>query len=308
MLIMTRRMTFSAAKADWISTLSPEANERLFGPLAGPEPYGHNYVLDVGVIGNIDPRTGLLVNIKEIDQVVKQNALVHLDRKYLNRQVPFFADKAPSLENLIGFLLRALRPHLPPSVRLHSLRVEATGTLWAEWRDRGLRQNATLTGGALTGAGRKKEYEGDEKEENAMIYVTRQYEFSASHRLNSPHLSPEENRELFGKCNYESGHGHNYELEVTVKGPVQMPAGRVLDTNLLDEMVHREVVDRYDHRHLNLDIEEFHQTVPSAEEIARTIWLRLVDGIPAPARLYKVLLRETPRNIFEYYGEEDPIR
>ena len=135
------------------------------------------------------------------------------------------------------------------------------------------------------------------------MYVTRCYEFAASHRLHSPHLSAEENRELFGKCNYEHGHGHNYEVEVTLAGPIDPRSGRVIDPDVLDEIVHREVVDRYDHRHFNHDIPEFAGLIPSAEIITRMIWNRLEQYIPQPARLYRVLVRETARNIFEYYGE-----
>lgn len=289
MLIMTRRMLFSAAVADWNPALSDEENEALFGPEASREPYGHNYQLDVGVEGEIDPKTGILVNIKEIDRIVKKKAAPLLDRKFINRQSSAFAKQQPTPENLARFIAEELKPELPDAVRLHRIRLETTPTSWTEW-------SAQPTANAA------------KNEERGMIFVTRQYEFSASHRLHSPHLSPEENWELFGKCNYENGHGHNYELEVTVTGPIQERSGRLLDARSLDAIVHHEVVDRYDHRHLNLDIPEFQDTVPSAEEIVRTIWRRLAPCIPAPIKLYKVLLRETPRNIFEYYGEEDPIR
>ena len=136
------------------------------------------------------------------------------------------------------------------------------------------------------------------------MLLTHAYEFAASHRLDSPHLTPEENRELFGKCNYDNGHGHNYHIEITVAGPVDERSGRVLDPEVLDAIVHREVVDRYDHRHFNFDIPEFQGLIPSAEVITRVIWDRLNGHIPAPARLARVVVRETARNIFEYAGEE----
>lgn len=135
------------------------------------------------------------------------------------------------------------------------------------------------------------------------MLMTRVYEFSASHRLHSPHLSAEDNRELFGKCNYDNGHGHNYEVEVTIAGPVDAHSGRVLNPDILDEIANREVIDRYDHRHFNHDLPEFADLVPSAEVITRIIWQRLQSHIPMPATLYRVLVRETSRNIFEYYGE-----
>ena len=137
------------------------------------------------------------------------------------------------------------------------------------------------------------------------MLLTRAYEFAASHRLHSPHLTDAENRELFGKCNYEHGHGHNYELEVTVAGPVDPCTGRILDGEMLDAIVNREVVDRYDHRHFNFDIPEFEEKIPSAEVITLIIWERLRDHIPPPVRLQRVLLRETGRNFFEYQGEDE---
>ena len=134
---------------------------------------------------------------------------------------------------------------------------------------------------------------------------THVYEFAASHRLHSTHLTDEENVELFGKCNYVHGHGHNYVLEVTVAGPIEARSGHILDPRLMDEIVHREVVDRYDHKHFNHDIPEFVGLIPSSEIIVKVIWERLKDKIPAPARLDRVVLRETARNIFEYRGGID---
>src|SRR5688500_15993063 len=97
---MTRRVMFSAAHADWLPQWSREENEAVFGPGAGPEPYGHNYVLDVGVEGEINPKTGILVNIKEIDRIVKEKVVSTLDRKFLNRQVGYFCDRPVTAETL----------------------------------------------------------------------------------------------------------------------------------------------------------------------------------------------------------------
>jgi 6-pyruvoyltetrahydropterin/6-carboxytetrahydropterin synthase len=136
------------------------------------------------------------------------------------------------------------------------------------------------------------------------MQVTQIYEFSASHRLHSDQLSEIENEELFGKCNRLNGHGHNYVFEVTVAGTPDVRTGRVIDSETLDAIVNAEIVERYDHRHLNLDIPEFQTQIPSAEMITKVIYERLADKIPAPARLSRVVLRETARNIFEYSGED----
>jgi 6-pyruvoyltetrahydropterin/6-carboxytetrahydropterin synthase len=282
MITMTRRVTFSAAHADWLPNLSPTENAQIFGPDAGPEPYGHNYTLDVSVRGEIDIKTGIVVNIKEIDRIVKHWVVQVLDRKFINKQVPAFCERPVTAGTLLPFIANALTPKLPHEVTLEALRLETTPLHVAEWMTN---KDAYMN-------------------ESAMIQMTRIYEFAASHRLHSPYLSAEENEELFGKCNYPHGHGHNYVLEVTVIGPLEERTGRVMDESLLDSIVNQEVVDRYDHRHFNLDIPEFKELIPSSEIVTKVIWERLRDHIPGPARLYRVLLRETARNFFEYRGEE----
>jgi 6-pyruvoyltetrahydropterin/6-carboxytetrahydropterin synthase len=136
--------------------------------------------------------------------------------------------------------------------------------------------------------------------------VTRVYEFSASHRLHAPSLSPEENVRVFGKCNNPAGHGHNYTLEVTLRGAPRA-SGELMPAEHFDRLVKAEVIDRWDHRHLNEDLPEFAGVNPTAEEIARLAWRRLATPLAAAAgegrRLYRVKLRETERNHVEYYGE-----
>jgi 6-pyruvoyltetrahydropterin/6-carboxytetrahydropterin synthase len=123
MIIMTRRVTFSAAHANWIAGKTRTENETRFGPSAGPEPHGHNYLLDVSVQGNIAPDTGILVNIKEIDRIVKEKIVQVLDRKFINRQVPAFADRPVTAENVAAFVAEELAPHLPEEAPLCRLRL-----------------------------------------------------------------------------------------------------------------------------------------------------------------------------------------
>jgi 6-pyruvoyltetrahydropterin/6-carboxytetrahydropterin synthase len=138
--------------------------------------------------------------------------------------------------------------------------------------------------------------------------VTRVYEFCASHRLHSPALSAEENERLFGKCNRPGGHGHNYVLEVTVRGEPD-EEGRVMPAELFDAVVEREVIEPWDHRNLNEGIADFAQRNPTAEEIARAAWRRLVaplhEAAGGRAHLARITLRETARNYVEYCGEEE---
>ena len=135
-----------------------------------------------------------------------------------------------------------------------------------------------------------------------MVYLTRKAEFSASHYYHNPQLSPEENRRLFGKCNNPNGHGHNYTLEVTVKGEVDSQSGFVVDLKQLKEILSREVLDALDHRFLNKEVPEFASRIPTTENIAISVWQRLQSRLER-AQLHRVRLYETPDLFVDYYGE-----
>jgi len=135
-----------------------------------------------------------------------------------------------------------------------------------------------------------------------MIYLTRRVEFSASHYYHNPEFSAEENRRIFGKCNNPHGHGHNYILEVTVKGEIDSRSGFVIDLKQLKEIMNREVVDALDHRHLNKEVPEFAQQIPTSENIAIAIWKRLTPKLKL-AQLHRVRLYETPDLFVDFYGE-----
>jgi 6-pyruvoyltetrahydropterin/6-carboxytetrahydropterin synthase len=136
------------------------------------------------------------------------------------------------------------------------------------------------------------------------VRVTRRYRFAASHRLHSSAFSEDENRELYGKCSNPYGHGHDYVLEVTAIGPVNQSSGQVVHVPTLDRLVSEEVLRDFDHRYLNVDIEEFKTAVATSENIIRVIEDRLnarwPDAFPGEwPRLQGIRLRETKRNVFE---------
>jgi 6-pyruvoyltetrahydropterin/6-carboxytetrahydropterin synthase len=137
-----------------------------------------------------------------------------------------------------------------------------------------------------------------------MVYLTRRAEFSASHYYDNPAFTPEENSRLFGKCNNPNGHGHNYTLEVTVKGEVNPRSGFVVDLKQLKEIMHREVLDALDHRFLNKEVPEFFTLIPTTENIAIAIWRRLEPKLKS-ARLHRVRVYETPDLFVDVFGEED---
>jgi len=136
-----------------------------------------------------------------------------------------------------------------------------------------------------------------------MVFLTRKAEFSASHVYNNPALTAEENQRLFGKCNNANGHGHNYMLEVTVKGAVDPKSGFVVDLKELKDVMSREVLDAFDHRFLNKEVPEFLTKIPTTENIAIAIWQRLAPKLKA-AQLHRVRVYETPDLFVDFYGEE----
>ena len=135
-----------------------------------------------------------------------------------------------------------------------------------------------------------------------MVYLTRRCEFSASHYYHNPDFSPEENRRIFGKCNNPNGHGHNYTLELTVKGEVDPRSGFVVDLRELKEIMEREVMQAFDHRHLNFEVPEFRDQIPTTENVAIAIWNRLAPELKA-GKIHRVRVYETPDLFVDFYGE-----
>lgn len=135
-----------------------------------------------------------------------------------------------------------------------------------------------------------------------MILLTRKAEFSASHYYWNEQWSEEENQRRFGKCSNRNGHGHNYTLEVTVAGEVDPVTGFVVDLKELKDVMEREVVSVYDHRHLNVEVSEFRTAMPTTENIAVAVWQRL-EGKIRGAKLHRVRVYEMPDLFAEYRGE-----
>ena len=134
------------------------------------------------------------------------------------------------------------------------------------------------------------------------VYVTRKLHFNAAHRLHNPEKSAAWNRETFGLCNSENWHGHNYVLEVTVAGEPDPETGYVIDLGVLKRLVTERIIDRVDHKNLNLDVDFLDGILPSTENFVVAIWHELADALPA-GRLHRLRLFETERNFAEYRGE-----
>jgi 6-pyruvoyltetrahydropterin/6-carboxytetrahydropterin synthase len=136
-----------------------------------------------------------------------------------------------------------------------------------------------------------------------MVYLTRKCEFSAAHYYHNPAFSPEENQRIFGKCNNPNGHGHNYTLEVTVKGKVDPRSGFVVDLKDLKDTLESEVLSALDHRFLNKEVPEFRDRIPTTENLAIAIWERLQPRMKV-AQLHRVRVYETPDLFVDFYGEK----
>lgn len=276
-MYLRRRAAFSAGLAFWLPNKTDDENRRLFGPQASRWGHGHDYIVEVTVAGEVDSKTGMVVNITDVDRALKRHVTGPLHHKHLTHEVAHFRDTPPTPENIARFVADQFGAHFPQALaRLARVVVWESPTLWATF---------------------------SKENEETMVALTRSLDFAASHRLHAPALSDQENDALFGKCNNPNGHGHNYHVEVTVVGEPDPTTGALVDLQALDDVLDREVMARFDHKHLNLDTPDFRDLNPTSENLTRVVWDHLEHNIPGRARLYRVVVRETDRNYFEYYGE-----
>jgi 6-pyruvoyltetrahydropterin/6-carboxytetrahydropterin synthase len=135
-----------------------------------------------------------------------------------------------------------------------------------------------------------------------VVYLTRKASFAASHRMHNPEMSDQENREIYGKCNNPNGHGHNYALEVTVKGEVDPRTGMVMSLTDLKKVIEEAVTHSMDHKNLNLDVPVLQGVNPTAENLVVVFWKLLEQRLPAGS-LAEIKLHETENNLVLYRGE-----
>jgi 6-pyruvoyltetrahydropterin/6-carboxytetrahydropterin synthase len=134
-----------------------------------------------------------------------------------------------------------------------------------------------------------------------VVTVIRRLRFNAAHRVHNPALSDAENVAIFGKCNNPNWHGHNYTLDVFVAGEIDDTTGYVVDLSVIEDIVTREVIDKVDHRNFNVDVDFMRGINPTSENIILAFW-RVLEPALKPARLTKLVLRETENNSVEYDG------
>ncbi len=270
--IIDRRAQFSASHRYWLSELSEAENIERFGPCIRYPGHGHNYVLYVSMEGDLD-EYGMVLNLSDVKHVIKREVTSQLDFSYLNDVWQEFQETLPTTENIARVIWQRLTPHLP----LVRIQLFEHPELWAE-------------------------YYGNDME----AYLTISTHFSAAHRLARPDLSYEKNCEIYGKCARPNGHGHNYHLEVTIKGEIDPRTGMIADLVAFQKAIEDHVVEPFDHTFLNKDIPYFAEVVPTAENIAVHIRDLLKQPIRAiGAHLHKVKLIESPNNSCEVYCVEE---
>ncbi len=266
--IINRRAQFSASHRYWLPELTAAENQAQFGLCAQAPGHGHNYELYVSMVGQLD-QYGMVLNLSDVKQVIKREITQQLDFAYLNQVWPEFQTTLPTTEHIAQTIWQRLAPHLP----LVKVQLFEHPQLWAEYTGNGME-----------------------------AYLTISTHFSAAHRLALNSLSYEENVEIYGKCARPHGHGHNYHLEVTVKGEVDARTGIIADLGDLQKAIDAWVVEPFDHTFLNKDIPYFAEVVPTAENIAVHIRDLLRDPIAQTgATLHKVKLIESPNNSAEVY-------
>lgn len=133
------------------------------------------------------------------------------------------------------------------------------------------------------------------------VYVTRKAHFSASHRLYNPAWPDDRNQKVFGKCNNPNGHGHNYDIEVTVAGAPPADTGMVIDLKKLADIIEEEIVEKVDHKHMNLDVDFLRGVVPTAENMAIAFW-KILEPRITEGKLARIRLYESENNFVEYTG------
>lgn len=269
----TKRVFFSSSHRYSIPSLTENENIKLFGPCV--RTHGHNYTLDVILKGKISRSTGMVINLRDVKEIAKVVIDEFFDQKDLNTCIDEFSEKQPTTENILLFLWRELREKYEKSgVSLSGLRLYETDEFYVEYR-----------GGVF-------------------MYITKIYNFSAAHRMWNPLFDEDKNRSIYGKCT--GIHGHNFILEVTVKGIVDRKTGMAFNIDYMDNIVRKEIVERYDHKYLNDDCDDFRDLPATSENLTRVIWERLCKSLGRD-NLYRVRLWETPNNCFEYTGEEEQV-
>jgi len=253
-------LSFSAARRTYSPHLSDDENSELFGIASHPSGHGHHYHLRLTLSGQVDSELGMIYPECDSDRIIAELS-EELDHRNLNEALSALKGQPMTTETIAGYLWNKLDNKLP----LRSLRLQENENFSVE-RDR--------NGNCLMNIGGR---------------------FSACHRLHSDKLSESKNNELFGKCNNPSGHGHLYRVECSIAGQPDMRSGTIANLTEIDEML-KESVSSWEHRHLDLETNDFAGIPSTGENIVAVLWKKLEAGLGE--KLHRLRLWETPNNRF----------
>ena len=266
---LSKRVDISCSHYYWVDAWTPEENQRRFGLCANRHGHGHNYRIDISIQGPIDPISGFVINFFDLHPLMNAAIVQPLDHKNLNAEVATFKSRLPNLEGISQFIWASMQSQLTLALgdssplQLMGVRVYETDWLWVDY-------------------------------DGAMLTLTRQYQFSAAHRLVVESLSEQENQRLFGPC--ARLHGHNYTLEVSVTGPQDPECGMVMDLVTLDALVTARILSKVDHICLDTDVDFLVNMLSTVERVGQAIFDELAPHIPSPARLTRIRLAESATN------------
>jgi 6-pyruvoyltetrahydropterin/6-carboxytetrahydropterin synthase len=261
MFRLTREVRFAVNDSPDDQLASPPSNG--FGGYPALRGLGQYFAVALTLEGKLNPQSCYLRNIKEIDQAVREHVIGSI--------AAMKSDSQSTPTNFASKFFPVLSPRFEPN-KVHSLTVHFTPTLCAT-------QLAT-------------EYP------SMQTRLSQKFEFSAAHRLHNPALSDEENRRTYGKCNNPNWHGHNYEVQVTLRGNEKT---LLLGVPAIEKIVHDSAIEKLDHRNLNTEVAEFSELIPTVENIAMVIFRMLKSRFTgAGAELASVTVWETPKTWCEY--------
>jgi len=264
---ITRRFRFCASHRYFVSDWNEEQNQAAFGLHTSKYGHGHNYILDVTLKGEVNPITGMVINLSEVKKII--GAVVsRFDHAFLNVDLPYFSKIQPTAENVARVFWQLIEPNLPEGVLLHRVRLYTTESVFAE-------------------------YFGCDDE----AVFSKRFVFSATHRLHSDGLKDEENRIVYGKCNNKHGHGHNYEVIVSIRKPVDDITGMTLPLKTLEEKVRNFLKTSLEGKRLDMEVSYFRDKPATSENLIAFIQKGLEQEL-GPF-LHRIKLKETENNFFE---------
>jgi 6-pyruvoyltetrahydropterin/6-carboxytetrahydropterin synthase len=264
--VIARRRLFSTAHLYEQNAFSPDKNREVFGACYSKYGHGHNYVLEVFVEGPIDQETGLVVNVNDLDVIMK-TVIQPFDHRHISFDHPDFKNTIPTTENLTAHLYEKVKVELKkqlPLLSLNRIRLFETDDLWA-------------TAHATTSP--KKGFE-----------ITREFKICSMHHLENAQWSESKNKDYYGMC--YGTHGHDYQVRVTVSGSLDSRTGLAVDRDRLDQILEKEIGSKYHAVDLN---KMFANT--SCEQLAAEFFSILKPLLPT---LVRVGIQETRKNYFEF--------